>query len=603
MPVTSLPVEVWQACADVFTASVAADFRRSVTTLPSSLPGEMTDCTLVLMPKPGKASKLPKDLRPLGIQDPMSKVVAKALRDQLEVQVSGLLASLPQYAYIKREGHRRMYQPCGVLCDSVRSGLQASVGSVHSRREGCAPSQCYGGIMVGIDLSRAFDTLDRPVLRRTLQFAGVSAPLQRILLEIHNQCQYRVRLGSYEDTFALQCGVRQGCSISPLLFSLFTCWFLTELGSRTSLEWVAAFVTWFADDQHLGWHISQPSDLDYVCKSLRATFGLLKECGMCANPLKSIVTLGLRGNYARHWIKAHLVRSGGQKCINFGIPGQPLPIPVSDTFPYLGTVVSFGGFEMQTCKHRIRAAQSRRSRLLRFLHSRQLSLRRRTTLYVACVRSSLLYLQHAVGITEPVLHLLAATDAKFVRALARSPAHITRESTDLLLRRLHLQSPLQALQALLDRRIQRSQDASAVARMTSTRHLLTNRIAEPSDAAPGSLLRPVESCRWFGCSQCGQCFRTMRDLNTHLTKKHGPRKKPAKPRAGDLMQHAVDGMPQCRHCSAKFTRFEALQKHILGGCPSLFPDNTGCGRAAEEHTVEPLEAEGPSREGTACCFV
>ena len=91
----------------------------------------------------------------------------------------------------------------------------------------------------------------------------------------------------------------------------------------------------------------------------------------------------------------------------------------------------------------------------------------------------------------------------------------------------------------------------------------------------------------------------MRDLNTHLTKKHGPRKKPAKPRAGDLMQHAVDGMPQCRHCSAKFTRFEALQKHILGGCPSLFPDNAGCGQAAEEQTVEPLEAEGPSRVGEA----
>ena len=135
--------------------------------------------------------------------------------------------------------------------------------------------------------------------------------------------------------------------------------------------------------------------------------------------------------------------------------------------------------------------------------------------------------------------------------------------------------------------------------MTSTRQLLTNRIAEPSDAATGSLLRPVESCRWFGCSQCGQYFRTMRDLNTHLTKKHGPRKKPAKPRAGDLMQHAVDGMPQCRHCSAKFTRFEALQKHILGGCPSLFPDNAGCGQAAEEQTVEPLEAEGPSRVGEA----
>ena len=49
VPNTSLPVEVWQSCPDIFTQRVAADFQRGVSTLPSRLPSEMTDCTLVLM--------------------------------------------------------------------------------------------------------------------------------------------------------------------------------------------------------------------------------------------------------------------------------------------------------------------------------------------------------------------------------------------------------------------------------------------------------------------------------------------------------------------------------------------------------------------------
>ena len=109
-----------------------------------------------------------------------ARSVAKALRDQLEVQVTGLLASLPQYAYIKGKAIDECICRVVSFCSSVRCAIKAGVESVHARREGQAPSQCYGGIMVGIDLSRAFDTLDRPVLLRTLRFAQVSGPLQRI---------------------------------------------------------------------------------------------------------------------------------------------------------------------------------------------------------------------------------------------------------------------------------------------------------------------------------------------------------------------------------------------------------------------------------------
>ena len=383
VPVTSLPVEVWQACSETFAGCVSVTYAADVATEPSALSSEITDCSLVLLPKPGRATKLPRDLRPLGIQDPTSKIIAGILRDRLVIQVGHVLAEYPQFAYCKGksidEGICRVAQ----FCKNVRSRLRAH--SVRSRRSGANNSMCFGGIMVGIDLSRAFDTLDRPCLLRALAFADVPAPLQRLLLEIHNQCKYSVVHGHRQGSFPLQCGVRQGCAVSPMLFSLFTCWFLAELQQRTSRDWVAWFVTWFADDSHLGWDIQQPSDLEIVCRSLRATFGLLAECGLCANPLKSTVVLGLKGSFAKRWIREHTVHSDGRRCIQFGIPGRPLIIPAATSFQYLGTIISFSALELQTCRHRLQIAQMQRTRLLRFLHSRQLELRRRVTLYLACV--------------------------------------------------------------------------------------------------------------------------------------------------------------------------------------------------------------------------
>ena len=58
-------------------------------------------------------------------------------------------------------------------CREIRSRLQAGALSVHARAAGAQPSNCYGGIMLGIDLSRAFDNLTRDVLQHSLVHARV----------------------------------------------------------------------------------------------------------------------------------------------------------------------------------------------------------------------------------------------------------------------------------------------------------------------------------------------------------------------------------------------------------------------------------------------
>ena len=363
------------------------------------------------------------------------------LRDRLTSQVAALLHAAPQFAYVEGKSIDSAIMRVIRHCRETRARLQAGALGVHARAAGEVCSSCYGSVVIGIDLSRAFDNLTRDVLQRSLQHAGVDPSLQRILLEIHCQCSYELQHHQFTGAFPLDKGVRQGCAVSPMLYSLFTVWLMAELKTRVPPQWVDELMTCFADDTHLAWRIHKLADLALVCGTVREVFDLLADCGMVANADKSSVVLGLRGTSARKWIRAHTVSRDGQPCINFGVPGRPILIPRVAKFGYLGVQVSYGSFEMQTFLSRQQAASSNRARLAKLLHSKQLSIRRRVSLYMSCVRSSLIFGLHATGLTDAVLRKLSATDSRHLRAIARSPAHITHESTAELRRRLRVVSP------------------------------------------------------------------------------------------------------------------------------------------------------------------
>ena len=120
---------------------------------------------------------------------------------------------------------------------------------------------------------------------------------------------------------------------------------------------------------------------------------------------------------------------------------------------YLGIVASYQQFELQTFEHRHKAALHNRQRLLQVLHSRCLPRKLRVRLYVACICSTLQYGLHAVGIPVEVLRRLEAFDARMLRGIARSPAHMTHETSSHLRQRLGVHSPPDALLRLLRGRI------------------------------------------------------------------------------------------------------------------------------------------------------
>jgi len=73
-----------------------------------------------------------------------------------------------------------------------------------------------------VDLRKAFDSVDRQSLFRALSEAGVSGRMLKSLMSIYKSVLSCVRAGSSRtDFFECPLGLRQGCCLSPSLFTLF----------------------------------------------------------------------------------------------------------------------------------------------------------------------------------------------------------------------------------------------------------------------------------------------------------------------------------------------------------------------------------------------
>ncbi|CAE7797071.1 unnamed protein product [Symbiodinium sp. CCMP2592] len=585
VPSSSLPADVWKMAPVELSNLCMGIFNRS-STEGNRFPSETTDCQLTLLPKPGKQSRRPKDLRPLGIQDPSSKVLANVLKARVLEEIGPFLLERPQFAYCPGKAIDGALSRVAAHCTRVRERLQQGSLSVHARREGQRTSGSFGGLMLSLDMSRAFDEIPRRMLEKALVHAGLSDELCHAILSLHEQCKYEVRHEAYTGVFDMKRGVRQGCSLAPLLFAVFSCWIYDVITLHTDSCWADRLMTLFADDSHLAFEIETLEDLISAQRIIRTVFKVLKDSGMQLNPSKSRVVLGLRGSAARRWIRKHTCYVDGSPVLSLGTPAEPLLIPQVPSMVYLGIVVSYTRFEMQTLAHRIQAAMHNRQRLLKLLHSKRIAVKSRVRLYAACIRSTLFYGLHAVGLPEDVLRRVDAFDSRSLRAISNSPAHLTHETTIHLRKRLGIQSPRDYFLGLLQRRVQRSGDPASRERFQAIL-LMLEQTDLPSAAVSEEV--PLMESGGVACRVCGQIFINSRIMRSHKARKHklpaqpspspptatAPQDPPHKPSGEGVLAattynlYATDGMPTCRLCGATFTRVEGLKKHINRGCKVL----------------------------------
>ena len=74
-----------------------------------------------------------------------------------------------------------------------------------------------------VDLTKAYDSVDRELLWCVLKRFGVPPKMLAVIRGFHDGMRARVRMddGTCSDWFSVGQGLRQGCNLAPLLFNLF----------------------------------------------------------------------------------------------------------------------------------------------------------------------------------------------------------------------------------------------------------------------------------------------------------------------------------------------------------------------------------------------
>ena len=82
--------------------------------------------------------------------------------------------------------------------------------------------QQRGLVCVFIDLTKAYDTINREALWKVISSLGMPSKIINIIQAFHNGMHASVKVEDGESTpFAISNGLRQGCVMAPLLFNLY----------------------------------------------------------------------------------------------------------------------------------------------------------------------------------------------------------------------------------------------------------------------------------------------------------------------------------------------------------------------------------------------
>ena len=89
------------------------------------------------------------------------------------------------------------------------------------------------GIFAGfIDFRKAYDRVDREYLRGCLESMGMGGHVSAFLKAVYTGASSEVKVGKERSKpFRVACGLRQGCILSPLLFSLYINSLVSKLGN------------------------------------------------------------------------------------------------------------------------------------------------------------------------------------------------------------------------------------------------------------------------------------------------------------------------------------------------------------------------------------
>ena len=297
----------------------------------------------------------------------------------------------------------------------------------------------------------------------------------------------------------------------------------------------------------------------------------------------------MTGTHSRR-IRATVIQKDSRgEMLKIPVHGTDMKIPVKQTAPYLGCIMSYKAFEDSTLWHRAKLAHAGFARLRRWLCNRHcFSIEQRLRLWQSCILPIFTYGIFAVGVTQKgIMHLMVQI-GKMLRLIVRDHPHHTGNTNTQVFSAFALPTP----DVLLTRAVATLQQSVAQRLLAVPAHDLALQldwlhlqhipciIAVSQVSLTHQRIETALSAEVAGsdfahtCQLCHFCTDSAAAFRRHCTIAHGMRMYRHYPQT--LSQFTCNGLPQCKYCGHAFATWRNFRTHLERGCQVVQTGPTAC---------------------------
>ena len=316
--VDGIPAEFWKALGNKATAEIVELCKSMYKE--GKWPSDFTQVVMVPIPKKTKAVEC-EDHRTISLISHASKIMLKILTKRIEARTKDFIGR-NQFGFRKGCGTRDAVGVMRMLCErSLEHGNDIYI--------------CF------VDFEKAFDRVDWKKMMEILKDLQVDWRDRRMIMELYMNQEAVIRVADGEsEPGVIGRGVRQGCPLSPLLFSIYAESLMLEAMSDVdegvNVGGKLLKDVRFADDQ--GMVASTQNGLQRLMDRVNETS---KRYGMKINVKKT---------------KTMIVSKSGGGVVNVLVDGQK--VEQVHQFKYLGSIIEEEGRCLVDVKARIGMAKN-----------------------------------------------------------------------------------------------------------------------------------------------------------------------------------------------------------------------------------------------------
>ena len=593
VPEHCAPNIVWQHCAEAVIQPLGHALNRHFKAGSDAiLQEDMRDAHIKWLPKPNKAPTSVGSLRPIGLMPPFPKIMAGLLASRIQLHIAPILDHLPQYAYTPGRSCADAIHRVHQHFEAVEQLIRSNSSNRFAKRQGLAPSRCVGGACLSLDLSKAFDCVDRNHLTTALLEQGIAPNIVAAVQQLHKNACYHYEIRSLHGTTTTTNGIKQGCRVAPALWLCYSISVLQGLARHRDLSWLHRIITLFADDWCGTWLIANRRDFIQALSDLELLLEILTIFKLQVNYQKTALLLTLHGKDAEQLLNQHSISKEGQLFLKIRVLGREQHLCIKDSHIYLGTVIAYKNRLDLNVSHRLAAAQTKYQLIRRILNGKgPLSARHKLRLWNACINPSLCYAIEVVGCTAAGAKRLTVMATRHIRAILRQPAHLTHITNVEIWQAAGLKPPPQVIQERLANLILNRDPGSQPtgANIVANRDVINSLSSLQASlcttfATTAQQTAEEESVDTVTCPHCQARLLNTHALSIHLSLHHQDIDKPETQKYPfSPARHSIAGMPTCRLCLRNFTKWRQLKLHIeRQSCPLL---------GGRSHKLSPLQPD------------